>query len=207
MAGITSTDLMISEAEEIIDEYVGPQDKFIERDLRGLVSVGGNNAIKLESVHQNNMQADYLKGCWFEVIGGTGEGQRKKITAQTYAGVITLEANLSTPLDTTSYYRIWQLGKFPRQCDVTYDGTNTNKYYKSIPEKVRRTVAAQVEYMQALGESFFGSDAPDKQSESIGDYSYTKSSGANGNGGGASRLIAPKAKILLRGIINRLGTF
>lgn len=204
MAGITPTVVEISEAEEIIDDYVGFQDKFMQIEFRGLISTGGANNVRLDPRNQSNLQADFLKGCWIEVTGGTGAGQRKKITAQTLAGYITLESDFGTALDTTSYYRIWQLGKFPRTQDVEYDGLYTNKHYKNIPEAVRRATAAQVEYMSVMGDNFFASDKPDMEGESIGDYSYTKR-GTGGSTTGASKLIAPKARVLLRGIANRTG--
>lgn len=201
----TEADEQISQAEEMIDEFVGPQDKFISYELSGLIAAGGSNNVTLESTHQNNMQKNYLRGCWIEIIGGTGEGQRKKITAQTLAGVITTETNFTTALDTTSYYRIYQLGKFPRTYDVQLDGVHTPaQYYKSIPEKVRQAVAAQVAYKINMGEDFFNSGTPDLESESIGDYSYSKGDRASSVSGSA-RLVAPRAKLLLRGIINRIG--
>jgi hypothetical protein len=201
----TEADNKISQSEEIIDEFVGTQDKFLNYEIRGLISSGGANNVTLDAPHQGNMQADYLSGCFIEIIGGTGKGQRKKITSQTLGGVITTESSFSPILDTTSYYRIWQLGSFPRKCDVEYDGLHTNKYYKSIPEKIRRAVAAQVEYRINMGEAFFSTDKSEYESERIGDYSYSKRSG-NSSSTGINRLIAPKAKILLRGIKNITGS-
>ena len=202
-----STDVQINEAEEIIDDYVGYQDKFLDYEIRGLLAAGGVNNLTLEQIHQNNMQLNYLRGCWIEIMGGAGEGQRAKITAQTLAGVVTLETNLSVATDITSYYRIYQLGKFPRQCDTEFDGLHTpTQYRKSIPDKVRRATAAQVEFMINQGKAFFGSDAPDMESESIGDYSYSKAGRGSGVTAGAVKLIAPKAKLLLKGIINRTGS-
>ena len=199
----TEADDQIGMAEEVIDDYVGPQDKFIGYELRGLIASGGALTFTLESIHQSNMEKNYLRGCWIEIIGGTGEGQKRKVTAQTFEGVVTVEAAFSPALDTTSYYKIWQLGHFPRKNDVEFDGTHTpQQYYKSIPEKVRRATAAQVEYRVNMGDAFFASDKADLQSESIGDYSYSKGQGTTG----LARLIAPKAKILLRGIINRKGS-
>jgi len=201
MAGITPTAVDISEAEEIIDDYVGFQDKFMQIEFRGLISEGGANNVRLDPRNQSNLQANFLKRCWIEIIGGTGEGQKMKIITQTLSGYITLESNFTTPLDTTSYYFIWQLGKFPRTQDVEYDGLYTNKYYKNIPEAVKRATAAQVQYMSLMGDNFFGNDKPDMENESIGDYSYTN----RGSSTGTSKLIAPKARLLLLGIANKTG--
>lgn len=208
LAGIsTATDLQINEAEEIIDEYVGYIEKFLRYEIKGLAAAGGSSSLTLQTDQQNIMQKNYLRGCWVEIIGGTGEGQRRKISAQTLAGVLTVETAFTTSPDNTSYYRIWQLGKFPRHCDVQFDGVNTpNQYFKFIPEKVRRATAAQVEFMINMGEKFFGSDSPDMNSENIGDYSYSKGGNSSSNKTGVARLIAPKAKLLLRGILVRTGS-
>lgn len=202
--GLTVTDLQINSAEELIDNYVGPQDKFLEYDLDGLIAAGGANNVTLEQVHQNNMQLDFLKRCRIEIIGGTGEGQARNITGQTYEGVITVDIAFNPALDTTSFYKIYQLAKFPRKEDFAYDSTHSpQRYYKSIPEKVREAIFAQIEFMVNMGDDFFATDKSDFQSESIGDYSYSKGNVSGGTGIGS--MIAPKAKTLLRGIINRTG--
>lgn len=199
----TEADDQITMAEELIDEYVGTQQKFLAYELSGLIaSVASASVFTLEDIHQNNMQIDYLVGCWVEIIGGAGIGQKRKITGQTLAGVITVESAFSPTIDATSYYHIYQLGKFPRKIDVFYDSKHTpNRYYKRIPEEVTRAVAAQVEYVTKMGADFFGSDKINLESERIGDYAYTKGAGT----GGVSQLIAPKAKLLLNRIINRTG--
>lgn len=196
----------ISQAEELIDSYVGFQEKFFpHNDLYygTFETVTSSTQMTLDSRHQSNNGVDYFKGCEIEIVGGTGAGQRVKIAANTNAGVITTEAFTTTP-DTTSFYKIYQLGKFPRKCDVISDTISGEaRYYKSIPEAVKRAVAAQVQYAIEMGESYFQSDAIDKNSESIGDYSYSKGSSASS---GLHSLLAPKAKLYLRGIVNRKGT-
>jgi hypothetical protein len=114
-----------------------------------------------------------------------------------------VSANWSTAPSTDTFYEITQAGKFPRAQDVTsHNSGSTVTWYKTIPEAVRRAVAAQVEFIINMGDDFFGSDTSDKQSESIGDYSYTRGAGT----GNLARLIAPKAKLLLRGYIRRSGS-
>jgi hypothetical protein len=204
LSGLTaSTDQQISEAEELIDAYVGAQPKFQNSVYQGKATGGSSTTITLASSHQNSAQNDFFKGMEVEIIGGAGIGQRTIITNSTYAGVVTF-ASLSTPPDSTSIYKIYQLGKFPRQRDVFYDGENTpNTYYKSIPEAVKRAVAAQVEFRIKMGDSYFQSDKVNMESEKIGDYSYSKGQGSAG--GAIKNMIAPKAKILLKGILNRKG--
>lgn len=207
-ADITVTDEtealdQISMAEELIDAYVGPQDSHLKYPLEGkFASVASAASMTLESKHQNSMQNDFLEGCMIEIIGGTGKGQRKRITASTYAGAITTETFTTAPTS-SSIYKIWQVGKFPRVEDVYFDGQNSpNTYYKQIPEEVKRATAAQVEFRINMGDAYFATDKSELQSERIGDYSYTK---AGQEGKPIDALIAPKAKELLRGIRNRKG--
>jgi hypothetical protein len=199
-----STDLQISEAEELIDSYVGFQEKFFNGIYQGRATAGNATSLTLADEHRNSVHDDFFKGMEVEIIGGAGIGQRTIITDSTYAGVISF-ATLSTPPDSTSIYKIYQLGKFPRQKDAWFDSENTpNTYYKSIPEAVKRAVAAQVEFMIKMGDAYFQSDKSLFESERIGDYEYDKGSGSGG-GGAMVNMIAPKAKILLRGILNRKG--
>lgn len=194
---------LISQAEEYIDSYAGFQDKFYKSTLTALAASGGASTLTLNSDHQNTYNQDYFKGCEVEIIGGTGAGQRRTISGSTKAGLVTVQDAWTTAPDSTSFYKIYQLGKFPRSQDVHFDGiSGADRYYKSIPEAVKRATAAQYEYMTEMGESFFETDQSEKQSESIGDYSYSNAQGANGK----NKLIAPKAKIYLRGIRNITGT-
>jgi hypothetical protein len=203
----TEADDQISQAEEMIDAYVGFQQKHLGGIIQGHATAGGSTTLTVETNHQNVWQKDYLAGCHIEIIGGTGSGKtRRRITGQTYAGVITIDSAWDTNPDSTSIYKIFQMGKFPRLKDVFYDGNAaTPTYYPSIPEAVKRAVAAQVVYKIEMGDSFFNGEGSNMSSESIGDYSYSLGTGGSGSTRGASRLIAPRAKLLLRGITNRTG--
>jgi len=192
----------ISQAEELIDAYVGFQRKAVDYVIEGHATAGSDTSLTLESRHQNNMQQDYLKGLQVAIVGGTGIGKIATITGQTYAGVITF-SSIGAVLDSTSIYRIRQIGKFPRQKDEFYDSSAaTPVYYRQIPEEVRRATAAQVQFMIEKGTEYFAGDGANLKSESIGDYSYTKGSGGTGS---ISDLISPRAMGYLRGIVNRKG--
>lgn len=197
----TEADDVISQAEEILDAYVGYHQKFIPIDIMGKASAGGSTSLTLETAHQNVYDQDYFKWCTVEIVSGTGEGQRRKITGSTKAGVLTVDSAFDTVPTSSSYYKIYQLGKFPRIQDVEFYSTSSpNLYIKSIPENVKRAVAAQLEFIIEMGDSYFAGDESDKTSESIGDYSYSKTSTS-----GFAKLISPKAKLLLQGYVNRTG--
>lgn len=197
----------ISQAEELVDAYVGFQTKAVCETVQGRVASATSTSITLETTrHQNVYQGNYFVYCEVEIIGGTGAGQVRSITGSTYAGVITVASAWDTTPDSTSYYKIYQLGKFPRQKEDYFDGDATPQIYvRSIPDPVKRAVAAQVQYMIEQGASFFVSDNSSLQSESIGDYSYNRGNGGSANG--TTNLVAPKAKQYLKGYVNRKGTF
>lgn len=200
----TEADDRINQAEEMIDAYVGFQEKWLKNEISGRCgSAGGSNFLYLDNDQKNVYQNDYFKLCEVEILGGTGEGQRRKITASDYAsGKITVDSNWTVNPDTTSFYRIYQLGKFPRIQDVKYYADSTPyQYYKQIPEAVKRAVAAQIEFIIKMGDDYFSSDKTLKQSEHISTYSYTLAEGQKG----INRLIAPKAKLLLTQVRNRVG--
>lgn len=199
----SEADDRISQAEEMIDAYVGAQNKYMTESVKGVCAAVASTTFTLESSQQNVYDIDYFKLCEVEILGGTGAGQRRKITGSTKAGVCTIDAAWSTNPTTSSFYKISQIGKFPRHCDVeTYTTTaGILTYYKAIPEALKRAVAAQVEYFIEMGDSFFAGDKSEMESESIGDYSYTKGAGV----GAIGKLISPKAKLLLKGIYNRTG--
>ena len=202
----TEADDQISQAEELIDSYVGFQTRFIPDVHQGkLTSVANSDKELIDTSGDTpfNRNDNYFSYCEIEIIGGTGVGQRGIIESSSEDNKsVTLKTAFATAPDSTSIYKVYQLGKFPRQTDYFYE-PDTTTYYKSIPEAVKRAVAAQVEFAINMGSEFFASDATDKQSESIGNYSYSK--GNNAIQSAQVKVIAPKAKALLRGIKNSLG--
>lgn len=202
-----STTAQVQLAEELIDRYVGPQDKHIKSIYHGEVTAVTNSNKTIadtSSDTQLSIEDNYFANCVLEIIGGTGVGSRAVIESSDKSDkTVTLRAALATTPDTTSVFKIYQLAKFPRRKDIYVSPTNT-VYYKSIPEAVREACIAQVKFIIAQGDSFFTTDDGDKQSESIGNYSYS----IGGSGGSMSalvRLIAPQARTLLRGIKNSKG--
>ena len=195
--GITATDAEINRAEELIDSYVGFQDKALSTELTGMATAGAAATLTLPANYVNAYDNNYLAGKEIEILSGTGAGQRRTIASSTRAGVLTVSPDWTTQPDATSLFRISQLGKFPRIKDRFYHSlTQPAYYYHTIPEPVRAAVAAQVEYMQ-------NTDTNEElmESEHIDDYSYTRADTST------ERLISPKAKALLRGYRNRKGRF
>lgn len=213
-ANITVTDDdealdQIQMAEELIDSYVGPQLTFWPKDSSHIGHVSSATSTTLvddTSTTFLSYNDGYFVGLEVEIIGGTGAGQKRTVTdSDADSLTLTFSAAWSTIPDTTSIWSIVQVGKFPRYQDVRVDPV-TNRHYKTIPEAISRAVAAQVSYMISMGAEFFSSDASDKNSETIGNYSYSK--GGSGGSGGMSadaKLVSPRVRGLLRGFVNRTG--
>lgn len=202
----TEADDQISQAEEMIDSYVGYVQPFIPHDVRyfSTATAGGSNTLTDTSQKSiiRYFNNDYFIGCEIEIVAGTGQGQRRIISSYNKElNQVTVTQNWSTVPDATSGYRIYQLGKFPRQKDMFFD-SNTLKYYRQIPEAIKRATAAQVQFMIQMGADFFASERSGLISETIGDYSYTRENGVSSS----DRLIAPKARALLRGYKIRTGS-
>jgi hypothetical protein len=202
----TITDNQISEAEELIDVWVGFQKRFLDYKIEGRAQAGGASSLTLQLKEVDVYDIDFFKDCHAEILGGVGAGQRRRISSSAKNGVLTVDPAWDTAPDATSFYRIYQLGKFPRYCDVTFfSEVPPSTYYKQIVENVKRAVAAQVEYMIAMGDTFFTTDQSQKTAERIGDYGYELGQNFNGSPVPINRLIAPKAKEFLRHIRNITG--
>ena len=193
----TEADDQISKAEEMIDAYVGHQDKAMDDDRYG-VATSGTTTTLIDTSSDSPIHAqsydDYFTYCEIEIIGGTNKGERRTITGFDASASQLTFAAFTSAIDATSAYRIYQLGKFPREQDTrAIDST----YYKWIIEAVKRATAAQVTYIIERGEAYFEGGATDKKSEGLDDYSYTSFD--------INKMIAPKAREFLRGIRNRTG--
>lgn len=205
MVGLTVTEEQINVAEELIDAYVGSFLKFMQHHIIGRATSATANTLTLQTRDRNTFDINYFKWLTIEILSGTGEGQTRTIQSSTKDGVLTVSANFTTTPDATSMYRIYQLGKFPRQCDVqAFSEVPPTEYVKRIPDQIKRAVAYQLEYIAFMGDAYFKDNIPDSYSESVGDYSESKTY-SKGAGLGISLLIGSKAKAQLHGFLQRSG--
>lgn len=187
----------ISQAEELLDAYLGFAEKFLKRELLCVVkSVDGKN-IEIDK----NYKSGFLTYTSFEVLKGGGQGSRNEIE-DNEDDKITCVAT-PTDVEEGSVLRIYQLGKYPRAKDCQIFGQS---WIKTIPEEIRRGVAFQVAFMIEQGDEYFNTDVSAKTSESIGDYSYSKG-GSNQNSGFSTSLISPRTKDIVKNFVNRVGKF
>lgn len=203
-AAVSSATLdRLDRAEQAIDDYVGFQERHISGVFQGTVSAATNTTLTdTNPSSQLHIIDGYFTRCLIEIVGGTGAGQVRLISDSSYDDrKLTITDAWSTTPDTTSFYKVYQLAKFPRVQDV-YSRSDGRKYYKSIPDAIRQAVIAQLEWIEAQGDDFFVGDDSNLKSETIGNYSYSKD---NAGQSAAVSALAPRARTLLRGIKNSLG--
>lgn len=207
-----ATAAQVALAEEIIDAYVGVQDRHVRDESDGEVTslLSGNVIIDESSRSDLNLNDDYYSRCVIEILSGEAAGELRQISSSNRATrSITYSGDAIADLAVGDIFRIYQLAKFPRQKDVITRSNDSgqSRYYKSIPRAVQDAVIAQVSYIQELGDDYFAGNDSDVSQESIGNYSYSRG-GANGSGGSQTALIkmvAPQARALLKGIKNSTG--
>lgn len=200
----SATEAQLDLAEQLIDQYVGKQNKHIPGSFDGEISaintlvISDTSSIsKLDSAGYDN----YWLNCVIEFMSGLAAGEVKCITASDYsAKSVTIDSATIGTLAAGDVFRIYQLAKFPRQKDTFNRDT---VFYKAIPQAVREAVIAQVGFIIEKGDNYFSGDDAEMDSESIMSYNYSR--GANSGQSAVIKMLAPKARILLRGIKNRTG--
>lgn len=199
----SATDAQVALAEELIDQYVGYQPRFIQGEYHGRVSTDTGNVITdVNNNTQLNTNDNYYSRGIIEIIGGTGAGAIRTIASSSRSGKSVAYDGASIGADTTSIFRIYQLAKFPRLKD-SYATPDTAVFYKQIPNAVQEAVIAQVDFILEMGDDYFIGEDAEMNSESLGKYSYSR-----GNSDGQSalvKMIAPKSRTILRGIKNSTG--
>jgi hypothetical protein len=200
----TSTEANVALAEELIDRYVGPQQKFIQSETSGRISaIDGAVIFDTNDQTSLNITSNYYSFCVLEMISGAAAGKREVIKTSDQDGKsVTLWAALSTAPAAGDYFKIYQLAKFPRIDDWDIPA-GSNTYYKSIPELVREATVAQTLFIMSKPAAYFTGNSTDMKSEKFLNYQYERSAGAAE--GSLNALISPQARSLLRGILNRKG--
>lgn len=184
-------------AEQIIDQYVGFQNKFLRYEVTGIATDGTTTTLidtSGDSLLDSSVDGRY-EYCTIQVLSGTNAGEERLIIDHDVSeSTVEVHEAFSSAIDDTSVYRIYQLAKFPRAKDVKIID---DVFYKYIPEQVKKAVLAQVDYMLEMGDDFFNSGV-DKNSENIDGYNYEVPKSVN-------RVVAPKARTYLKGIMSIKG--
>lgn len=210
LANITVTDEdemwdQVNAAEQLVDQWVGHQEKAYSGQVVGAVTaVDGRTIYDTSGTTHLFVTSNAYAGCTLEIVGGTGVGQTRRIVSSSRDDrSVTLAEAFTTEPDTTSVFRIHQLAKFPRKKDV-FVTPGGNIVYKVVPEAISLAVAYQVAFIVEMGDKYFAGDGSSMDSESIGNYSYSRGFGASAPSA-LVRLMAPRARAVLSGIKNRTG--
>lgn len=212
VSGITNETLAaqhISAAERLIDAYVGPWQPFFP-DWTGTVTSATVSGVT-SSIFGEGRPPDYwaVGGLYVEFYEGTAAGQKRLVTASSGLTVTVGAAWSPTPA-AGDKFALRQLSRFPRW---PQDWFRTQRRAR-LPEGLKQAVAAQVAYMVAKGSEAFGqwSDAVIEDgkagvtSEAYGTgYSVSRDPRAAGVGSVAGRMIAPQARLHLKGLVSTLG--
>lgn len=201
-----ATEDQVALAEELIDRYVGPQDRFLRAEYHGEISAisnGNKTFADTGSGTALDITNGYFSGVIMEMVSGAAVGQRAVIESSNKANkTVSVRTAFSTTPAVGDVFKIFQLAKFPRQQDIVTSRDSLNQY-ATIPEAVREATIAQTKYIMAQGDDFFIGGGADMQSESFLNYSYTRGEQSTS---AISNLMSPQARELLRGIMNRKGT-
>ncbi len=204
-----ATEAQVALAESLLDDYVGRQQKFYMAEAAGKVTASLSGQIVDDRADSPLYVTDNtFTFCYIEIIGGAGIGQSRFITASSHddRSVTFSGAAFSPTLDTTSVYRIYQLGKFPRRQD-SRTIPNDLTFYKYLPDAIKNATIAQVEFIIEMGDDYFTGDDSEMNAEKIMNYSYDRGSDRGGNGSQSAlvKFMSPKARAFLRGYKNSTG--
>lgn len=206
VSGITNSALAerhISLAERLVDAYCRGWRPFYPR-LTGTADSGTTSSTLVAGVFgEENPNYWAVGGLYVRVIDGPAAGQERLVTAST-GGQVTLASGVSG-LAAGAQFTVDQRSVFPRDRDWDFE-------LPFVPEPVKLAVAFQIAYGVRSGSEAFGpweadvvrGERASVTSETYGSgYSYQRAQGALLTE--SARLIAPQARMLLRGFVNRTG--
>lgn len=214
MSGVTNSGVaatFISDAERVIDAYMGPAPRFYVELTGDTTSLVASGATAWPSSIFGNRRPNYWAkgGLYVEILDAPGApaltNQARLVVASSGSDQVTLASGFNQAVPAGTKFRLQQRSTFPRIWDR--DTLSTPQ----LPPVLKRAVAYQVEYGILFGSEAFGLGdadvATDKdagvQSRSYGSgYSETR---AINEKRGLAQWVAPKARALLRSLTNSTG--
>lgn len=213
MASVTNEALaarFISDAERVVDAYVGPAPRFYS-DMSGLLgSLVASGATTWPAEVFGMERPDYWArgGVYIRVVSGAGtssqNGQRRLVVGST-GGQVTLASGFDAALGAGTEFAYEQESAFPRVWDTDVWAQ------PRMPFELKAAVAAQVEYGIQAGSEAFGLGDPDLVTDEDGDItSRTYSSGYSESRDARRRtgiavFLAPRARVILQRLLSSTG--
>lgn len=212
MSGVTGGDLaasFITDAERIIDAYVGPGQRFYSQLTGNPSAAVASGATTLPSRIFGSRRPNYWAkgGVYVEVLSGADAsiiGQRRLVVASTIES-LTLDTGFDAALTAATQFIFIQESAFPRWWDSNVLGD------PRMPPALKIATALQVEYGIAYGSEAFGLGDPaisDDQAGNIQSRSYGSGYSESIDTRKAeslARWIAPRARVILRPLLNSTG--
>jgi hypothetical protein len=212
MSGVTDPELaarFISEAERIVDVYVGPAQKFYTELTGSLELEVTSGSVAWRHPMFGDRREDYwAKGGTYIEIQGSDQaslvGQSRKVV-NSADNLVRLVSGFSVDAPVGTEFTFRQCSRFPRIQDRDSRGD------PRMPDDLKPAVAYQVEYGILYGSEEFGLGStgvaidPDDgvQSRSYGSgYSESRNTARRS---GLAVWVAPKARMQLRRLLNVTG--
>jgi hypothetical protein len=199
----------IGDAERLVDIYVGPGPRF-HRDVSTLETsallTSGSTALLTDSLGGSARPNYWARGGMYVTVRDAGPAvDQSRLVVASEPGSLTLASGFDADLPAGTAMLIEQWSAFPRVWDRDANGD------PQLPDELARAVAYQVEYAMHFGTPELGLGAPGAVTDTGGvqsrmygtGYSETRSVLTPVTGLGV--LIAPKARAILRRLINATG--
>lgn len=214
MASVTDESVaatFISDAERVIDAFIGPGQKFYQRLGGEVLATVASGATSLTASIFGDRRPNYWAagGAYITIVSAADSalnGERRLIVSSLNPNTVTLASGFSAALAAGAQFHFNQESAFPRVWDQDTWGN------PDIPELLKEAVAAQVEYGIAYGSEAFGLGDTTISADTAGDITsrtygsgYSESRDARRRDGLAV-WIAPRARVLLRRLLNSTGT-
>jgi len=197
---------ILCQAEELIDlycaDFILPSLKAPFYNVESILEANfttESDIVNLSSTE--DLETNYLKYCNIQILESDTESEVGQIFPVINSANLTIKISTDSLTAGTKTIKLFQMGKFPRVCDVEL---SNNYYYKVIPVNVSQACTYQAMFMVQQPELFDGSESVGLlASESIsanGAYSYSTGNGDNVralSNAMLERMIAPQAKQLL----------
>lgn len=214
MSTVTDEDMaarFISDAEHIIDAYVGPAPKFyVDGTGSSVAALSAGDTTwygdRWGSRYKNYWAAG---GVYVTVVDGPDDatGQSRLIVASD-DGFVRLASGFSVDVPAGTLFNFSQRSRFPRWRD------RMNVEMPDMPMELRRAVAFQVEYGFLFGSEAHGlsdqavadGESTEIQSRSYASgYAESRAVGSASSKRGLALLVAPRARAELRNLLGSTG--
>jgi hypothetical protein len=215
MASVTDESMaarFISDAEHIIDAYVGPAPKFYIDGTGQSTALLASGATTFFGNRWGNRHPNFWArgGVYVEIVDNAPAaviGQQRLIVASD-DDVVTLASGFSAAIPAGALFNFTQRSRFPRWRD------RMNLDMPDMPPELKRATAFQVEYGFLFGSEQFGlsdqgvadGESTEIQSRSYASgYAESRAVGSASSKRGLALLIAPRARAELRNLLGVTG--